>query len=82
MGGGAAAVRVTGRPSAALEMTRSELLHADPEIGLTAVAVAASARGVAGGPAVVAAVGVCGGAWSRVNVLSSDVSGDVLWLLC
>ena len=35
------------------------------------------------GPAVVAAVGVCGGAWSRVNVmLLSDVSGDVLWLLC
>ena len=64
---GAAAVGVTGRASAALEMTRSELLRADPEIGLAAAAVTASAWGVAGGSAVVAAVGVCGGAWSRVN---------------
>ena len=49
--------------TAALEMTRSELLRVDSEIGLVAAA----------------AVGVCGGVWLRVNVLLlSDVSGDVL----
>ena len=76
---GAAAVGVTGRPSAALEMTQSEMLRADPEIWLAAGAAGDGASG----PAVVVAVGVCGGVWSRVNVmLLSDVSGDVLWLLC